>query len=47
MTVRLPETVTAHPGLQQVLAALVPHPALIVGGAVRNCLLYTSPSPRD
>ena len=39
MTVRLPETVTAHPGLQQVLAALVPHPALIVGGAVRNALL--------
>ena len=39
MTVRLPETVTAHPGLQQVLAALAPHPALIVGGAVRNALL--------
>lgn len=39
MTVRLPQTVTAHPGLQQVLAALAPHPALIVGGAVRNALL--------
>lgn len=39
MTVRLPQTVTAHPGLQQVLAALAPHPALVVGGAVRNALL--------
>ena len=39
MTVRLPETVTAHPSLQQVLAALAPHPALIVGGAIRNALL--------
>ena len=39
MTVRLPQTVTAHPGLQQVLTALAPHPALIVGGAVRNALL--------
>lgn len=36
---RLPETITGNPGLRQVMAALAPHRALIVGGAVRNALL--------
>nr|HRO15706.1 CCA tRNA nucleotidyltransferase [Paracoccus sp. (in: a-proteobacteria)] len=36
---RLPATITADPALQAVLAALAPHRALIVGGAVRNALL--------
>lgn len=36
---RLPETITANPGLRAVLAALAPHRALIVGGAVRNAIL--------
>lgn len=38
-TMRLPESVTGHPPLRRVLAALAPHRALIVGGAVRNALL--------
>lgn len=36
---RLPEAIIGDPGLQRVLAALRPHRALVVGGAVRNALL--------
>ncbi|MBB1490282.1 CCA tRNA nucleotidyltransferase [Paracoccus sp. MC1854] len=36
---RLPEAITADPSLGRVLAALAPHRALVVGGAVRNALL--------
>lgn len=36
---RLPPAVIERPGLRAVLAALAPHRALIVGGAVRNALL--------
>ena len=36
---RLPAAITADPALRAVLAALAPHRALIVGGAVRNGLL--------
>ncbi|MBV0891854.1 CCA tRNA nucleotidyltransferase [Paracoccus sp. Z118] len=36
---RLPEQIISAPALRRVLAALAPHQALIVGGAVRNALL--------
>lgn len=36
---RLPQAIIGDPGLQRVLAALAPHRALVVGGAVRNALL--------
>ncbi|WP_112873542.1 CCA tRNA nucleotidyltransferase [Paracoccus endophyticus] len=36
---RLPAAITADPALRRVLAALAPHRALIVGGAVRNGLI--------
>ena len=39
MNAVLPGSVTAHPPLRRVLAALAPARALIVGGAVRNGLL--------
>lgn len=39
MNAVLPGSVTAHPPLRRVLAALAPVRALIVGGAVRNALL--------
>ncbi|WP_134727075.1 CCA tRNA nucleotidyltransferase [Paracoccus luteus] len=39
LPVRLPPAITADPALRRVLAALAPHRALIVGGAVRNGLI--------
>ena len=36
---RMPEAIMEDPSLRRVLAALAPHRALVVGGAVRNALL--------
>ncbi|MDP0612634.1 hypothetical protein Q8G10_27215, partial [Klebsiella pneumoniae] len=35
----MPEAIMEDPSLRRVLAALAPHRALVVGGAVRNALL--------
>ena len=36
---RMPDAILADLSLRRVLAALAPHRALVVGGAVRNALL--------